>query len=78
MLHVVHRYGGSTAAVAAGLAVLRILLRDNMQQHAQQVGSLRGGGGGARGPRMDTLGVFGTGEAGMGSKRRAVCIWHTA
>ncbi|EFJ46733.1 hypothetical protein VOLCADRAFT_92827 [Volvox carteri f. nagariensis] len=32
-------YGGSTAAVAAGLAVLCILQRDGLQQHAQRVGS---------------------------------------
>ncbi|KAG2451934.1 hypothetical protein HYH02_003708 [Chlamydomonas schloesseri] len=31
-------YGGSTAAVAAGAAVLGVLLRDNLQAHAQQVG----------------------------------------
>ncbi|GLC36267.1 hypothetical protein PLESTB_000604100 [Pleodorina starrii] len=31
-------YGGSTAAVAAGLAVLRVLQRDGLQQHAERVG----------------------------------------
>ncbi|GIL48167.1 hypothetical protein Vafri_4859 [Volvox africanus] len=31
-------YGGSTAAVAAGLAVLRVIQRDGLQHHAQRVG----------------------------------------
>ncbi|GIL74813.1 hypothetical protein Vretimale_2410 [Volvox reticuliferus] len=31
-------YGGSTAAVAAGLAVLRVIQRDGLQHHAHRVG----------------------------------------